>query len=285
MQIETAIYWITEREAIRKRREAGDVQPWTKDPILNSFRFCNVRREDDAVTRYIAANWRAPHADNPNLWFAMAVARFINWPATLHELGFPETWDRDHFKTVLTARMQRGEKAFGPAYVIPNGGSSKPKVDYLADNILHRLWQAREHMSPRPGISLASYCARLMDFNGVGAFMAAQVIADLKYVGPLRLAPDWISFVISGPGSRRGLNRIMGRTVDSPWTESAWQTAFRRFEASIRPELERIGLADLHCQDLQNCLCEIDKFLRGRSGEGKPKRRFVPTKAAQEKIE
>jgi hypothetical protein len=29
-------------------------------------------------------------------------------------------------------------------------------------------------------------------------------------------------------------------------------------------------------QDLQNCLCEMDKFERVRLGEGKPKRRFVP---------
>jgi len=58
------------------------------------------------------------------------------------------------------------------------------------------------------------------------------------------------------------------------WTETG-RRQFRRFEEAIRPELERIGLGDLHCQDLQNCLCELDKFLRGKLGEGKPKRQFV----------
>jgi len=89
MNIEPAVYWITEREAIRKRRAAGQPAPWTSDPILNSFRFCNVRREDDAVTRHIAQRWREPRADDPHLWFAMAVARFINLPDTLDELGYP----------------------------------------------------------------------------------------------------------------------------------------------------------------------------------------------------
>ena len=39
-------------------------------------------------------------------------------------------------------------------------------------------------------------------------------------------------------------------------------------------ELERIGLHGLRAQDLQNCLCEFDKWMRVRLGEGKPKRRF-----------
>jgi hypothetical protein len=275
MNIDPAVYWITEREAIRRRREAGEPAPWTNDPILRDYRFCNVRREHDAVTRHIAKTWREPHASDPQLWFAMAVARCINWPDTLDELEYPVPWDRDHFKKALSSRMQRGEQVFGAAYVIPNGGGRKPKIDYLADDILHRLWRAREHMSPQPGSTLAAYCARLMDFKGVGSFIAGQIVADLKYVEPLRSAPDWMSFAINGPGSNQGLNRIMGHPVDAAWTDSAWQTAFRRFQTLIRPELQRLGLGDLHCQDLQNCLCETDKHLRGTLGEGKPKRRFA----------
>jgi hypothetical protein len=185
MEIETAIYWISERENIRKRRAAGEPSPWTEDAILRDFRFCNVRREDDAVTRAIATLWRQPYSCDPNLWFAMVVARFINWPETLDELGYPSSWDPVHFKRALSSRMQRGSTVFGPAYVIPNGGSRKPKVDYLADNILNRLWRARDYMAPGPTETLASYCARLMDFGGIGGFMAAQVVADLKYVDPL----------------------------------------------------------------------------------------------------
>jgi hypothetical protein len=171
--------------------------------------------------------------------------------------------------------MVRGETTFGPAYVIPNGGSTKAKIDYIADDVLRPLWMAREHLTPRKRNTLAVISDRLTQFKGIGGFMAGQIIADLKYVEPLRSAPDWMSFVASGPGSRQGLNRITGRPVHAPWTESAWQAAFRRFEAAIRPELQLVGLGDLHFQDLQNCLCEIDKHLRAKLGEGKPKRRFA----------
>jgi hypothetical protein len=36
---------ITEREAIRKRKEAGQPRPWTKYPILHEWSFTKIRRE------------------------------------------------------------------------------------------------------------------------------------------------------------------------------------------------------------------------------------------------
>jgi hypothetical protein len=274
MNIEPALYWITERESVRRKREAGLPPPWTVDPILRDYSFCNVRREHDRVTMHIARTQREPNVGDPLLWFGMMVVRLFNWPETLDELGYAVPFDRDRIKRVVTARMQHGEQVFGPAYVIPNGGSSKAKVEYIADDVLHPLWKAREHLTPREGNRLVVISDRLTQFQGIGGFLAAQALADAKYGGVLRSAPDWMTFAVSGPGSRRGLNRIVGRPVDSPWTERAWQAAFARFEALIRPKLHRIGLGDLHAQDLQNCLCEIDKHLRGTLDEGRPKRKY-----------
>jgi alpha-glutamyl/putrescinyl thymine pyrophosphorylase clade 1 len=276
MNIEPAIYFVSERERIRRRREEGLPKPWTDDSIMQNERFCNVRREHDRVTKYIAEHWREPHADDPHLWVAMVVARLINYPETLDELGYLQPWDRDHFKRVLTARMQRGEQVFGSAYVIPNGGSTKAKIGYLADDTIQPMWEARDLIIPKRGTvrTLATINSRLTKFNGIGGFLSGQIVADLKYVEPLRSAPDWMTFAVSGPGSQRGLSRIMGRSVETSWTKAAWQSAFRRFEAAIRPELERIGMGDLHAQDLQNFLCETDKYLRTKLGEGKPKRHY-----------
>ena len=77
LQITQLLYFIGERESIRIRRANGE-PPWTDDQIFRENRFCNVRREDDRVTRWIAENRRTPHADDPDLWFAMAIARFVN---------------------------------------------------------------------------------------------------------------------------------------------------------------------------------------------------------------
>jgi hypothetical protein len=45
------VYFVGERETIRLRRESGQPRPWTDDPILAAWSFCNVRREDDRVSR------------------------------------------------------------------------------------------------------------------------------------------------------------------------------------------------------------------------------------------
>ena len=38
----TLLYWISERESIRKKKKSGEPKPWTKDPILRDYKFCHV---------------------------------------------------------------------------------------------------------------------------------------------------------------------------------------------------------------------------------------------------
>src|SRR5215204_5436773 len=78
-----------ERYAIYLKRQAGMPPPWTEDPILRDYRFTSVYREDDRVTAWIREQWRNPHNDDPDLWFAMCVARLFNQPVTLAAIGYP----------------------------------------------------------------------------------------------------------------------------------------------------------------------------------------------------
>jgi alpha-glutamyl/putrescinyl thymine pyrophosphorylase clade 1 len=280
MKIKQLLDFILEREAIRCRRAAGEPQPWTNNPILSTWSFTNVRREDDRVTRWVATNWREPHRDCPDMWFAMIIAVFINWPDTLAELGYPVPWNREHFLAVMAARAARGAKLYGPAYMIHADNKNKGRctAEYQAADVFNPLWRDREWLRPVRGETLTRYCARLSERHGFGGgFMTGQVIAYLKYVQPLREASDWMTFAVSGPGSRAGLNRVFGRRVDEYWSETAWRSAFNQLREAISPDLTRIGLGDLHAQDLQNCLCEFDKYERVHLVEGKPRRRFHPS--------
>lgn len=84
-------YWMTERHKIYTKRSRGvPREQWTSDPILMEYRFCNVFRELDRVTIWVRKSWRDKYSRHPNLWFAMCVARQINWPDTLAEAGFPD---------------------------------------------------------------------------------------------------------------------------------------------------------------------------------------------------
>jgi alpha-glutamyl/putrescinyl thymine pyrophosphorylase clade 1 len=214
MRTKALFDFIRERYAIHERREAGLPKPWTQDPILQNYRFCNVYREDDTVTQWIKQNWRDPNTNDPDVWFAMTVARFVNWPDTLTEIGYPAPWTDamcQKFINVLSTRKEEGKKVFTGAYVIHAGKGSK--IGHLAYDIFTAMWERRDFILDGAK-SCALFNSRLMQFNGVGSFMAGQITCDTKYTRLLDTAQDWWDFATPGPGSRRGLARVFDKPVD-----------------------------------------------------------------------
>lgn len=257
--------FIRERESIRIKKEAGEPWPWTRDTVLLSYRFCNIRRNDDRETRYIHQNWLTPNEGHPDLWFAMVVARIVNWWPSLEAVGLPLPWKPTVFTNAMDRRKDFGLKVFTGAYMIhADAHAEGTKAQYLAERVLTPMWKARETTRPREGDTLDAFHKRLMTFRDMGSFMAGQVVADIKYdtQGPLADAPDWQTWATSGPGSMRGLNRVMNADIKRPWTEAEWRYTFSVLYEEMQPYLD--GL-DLTGQDLQNCLCEYDKYCRGSS--------------------
>lgn len=265
--------FIKEREATRLRKERGNVRPWTKDPIISVYRFCNVHREDDAVTRWIAANWRDLNVGVEDLWFAMVIARLLNLPASMEAVGFPIPWKPERFRKILHQRKAAGLNNFNAAYIVSTNGNAMDKVDYLVERVLTPLWLARKQLRPLKGMTLDEWHTQLMKFDGLGSFMAAQIVADMKYAPPLQDAADWHEWAASGPGSRRGLNRALERPVEAPWPGKTWLVALGTLHMAVQARLPNL---ELHAQDLQNCLCEFDKYERVRLGEGRPKQIYQP---------
>jgi hypothetical protein len=272
MQIDRLRYFLSERVSIQRKKDAGEPWPWTTDEILRDGIFCHIERERDRTTRWIIENWREPHADDPHLIVALAIARLINRPATLAEIGFPLPWS-DEIGDRLIARYKRGEPCFyqqayktvAVAQAYGGGGMAHS----FAKVVFPALWAARDSLRPQPGDTCQAVCDRLTALPGWGLFLAGQVIADLKYVEPLKSAPDWTTFGVSGDGSRRGLNRILGRPVNAAWREDAWYREACKLRELIAPDLDALGLGGLHMQDLNNLACEYDKFERW-SAEGVP---------------
>jgi alpha-glutamyl/putrescinyl thymine pyrophosphorylase clade 1 len=259
-------YWINERESIRTLKELGAAK-LTNDGILASYRFCNVRREDDKVTRWIAKFWRNPNAEDGWLPHAMIVARFINWPETLEAIGYPEPWPVRKNQIREQLHAIKG-KVFTGAYIVSTNGVKMNKIDYVCQTFDRT---ARATLQPKYSQSLKSYHAQLMTFNGLGSFMAAQVIADLKYAPVLRHSPDWNSWAAPGPGSLRGLNRVRGFDLKRHWRADEFSNELLLLRIQLGLEVKNAGYLLRDLQNLQNCLCEFDKYERVRNGEGKPR--------------
>ena len=283
MRVKDLFLFMHERHRIYQRRATGQRKPWTQDKILQQYRFCNVYRELDTVTQWIAKNWRLPHRADPNLWFAMCVARLVNWPPTLERMGWPVPWATKHFIKTMHTQPGYTQKVWSGAYIVSTNGNEMEKADYIANRVLTPLWDDRkkiwaginnETLGAVPPPTLADVHRTLTRYTGLGSFLAAQVIADLKYVAPLRSAIDWYTWAASGPGSRRGLSRVCGVAVNVPWNEETWLITLQKLHRGIMPLLKSDDMPRLHAQDLQNCLCEFDKYERARLGEGRPRSKY-----------
>lgn len=269
MRVEELSKFVIERHNIYLRRLEGKPKPWTQDPILQKYRFCNVYRELDAVTQWIARNWRNPNKRDPYIWFAMTVARFINLPDTLNELGYPVPWNRKRFLQLLDNRSTLGLSVYNGAYMVRSDPGSK--AIYLA-NLFDNLWNRKDNLTEVfKDSDLINIHFYLTQQRGIGSFMAGQIIADIKYVLPYLDAGDWASFACMGPGSARGLARVLNYPVDYKWKEQEWFTHHTKLCIELNTILPNVKMKRMHAQDVRKCLCEFDKYERARLGEGRPK--------------
>lgn len=262
-------HWINERYAIKLRRDQGLPAPWTGDPIMASVRFCNVHREDDKVTQWLAVNWR-PHFNE--VW-QILLARVINNVPTLEAL-LPHLGGLGAVHQALRARRAAGHTIFGNAYTVSTNGRSMDKVDYI---IGHVVQPAKDRWPAEwpSGSTLEGACIQLCTLNGVSTFMAGQIIADLKNTQghPLLAAPDWFTWAAPGPGSLRGLEAYFGRPV----RPSGFTAALAQCYAEVNPLIADY-VPPIHMQDFQNCLCEFSKYVRVKEG-GHARNRYTPPAA------
>lgn len=273
-------YWITEREAIRLAKEVGQPKPWTQNEHLQSNRWCSVYRMHDRVSQYLLRSW---YADDMLISTAQiaanaAMARLINWPDSLEELRamrLNQRHDPDAAHAVLSARARRGDKVFTGAYKV-SGIRGEDKVTTVIGQV-ERVFHG--HARLIDASSMARTHARLQEIPAIGSFMAGQIVADLRYVYPGNWA-DRHTWAPLGPGSERGIAWLRGwngRDDPPKLTQGEFLVAIRQLRTAldavpaVRWVLERVG-AEMH--DVQNILCESDKFARLTTGTGQAKNRY-----------
>jgi hypothetical protein len=174
------------------------------------------------------------------------------------------------------------DHVFTGAFNISNSGSTRPKIDRVCDDYIQPVWIQRKNLANKllNCKTLADAQTILQKLPGLGGsgFMAAQVVCDLKYTYVLETAKDWWTWCSPGPGSKRGMNRLHNREIDAAFSKEQWvkeiaelqKIVSKKFNLQIcRKEMERF-----HAQDLQNCLCESDKYNRVLFGTGQSKRKY-----------
>lgn len=262
------------------KQEGVTLQPGhaTYDPIIAKYRFCNVYRKLDRVTIWLDENWYTGWEDERDLWFMAVVARLINEPGALAALGSVLPWKPTAFAAKLLQRQQDGEKIRNTAYIVSTNGRAMPFVPYIVQHVLEPIWKAPRHTTrPQAGTTLAQYAQTMEKHMGLGSFLVGQVIADLKYYDEhLINAEDVTTFVVPGPGSKRGMNRLLGLPFDQPMPTGTFMHGMSLANKLANDVTFDNDWPHLDAQDVQNCLCEFDKWERAFNGDGKPKQLYKP---------
>ena len=276
---EALLYFVKERENIRLRRSYGCETPYTKDPVLSKYKFTNVRRHDDRVSQWFIEYLMAPHADAPDLWFTLLLARLINWPPTIHDMllrgvlpCYPDNFNAKLFQEVLSERQIEGLKCYTGVYMTyptrKNPGATKAKLlcDYIISDVIARADIIRT--SVRQGL-ISGVVEELSQCYGISSFMAGQVAADLTYSDKqLGRALDLYTYAPLGPGSQRGLNYLHKLAIHHAWKQVDFNVELMRIRALIS---NKHGLHSLTLHDVKNVMCEFSKYCRAILGEGNPK--------------
>lgn len=268
--------WIEERELIRLKRREGQEKPWSDDKVFQTTYFCNVKRNDDPGTQVVLDMLR-PHPTHPLCYLNAIMYRCINRREVVPEIPFIETWDRVNVLADLQEIRVEFDTFWGSAYIFSTAGQKMDKLEYLVNVVLTDAYRHMERFSGTMPNLCWAWGDGLQRIHGISSFMAGQVVADLKNTPghPLWASDDHAFFVVPGPGSLRGLSWVMYGSATRPThirSEKAW---FNEAFPIVRDWVWRnTSVQNLDAQDIQNCLCEFDKYMRVSTGAGASKRSY-----------
>lgn len=262
--------WVAERENIRRRRAAGLPEPWTEDPTLAAYHFCNIRRADDAGTRWYLGHAAAAALAGANadwlwrdlLWRTMLyrIVNSVDYFQQVFPHGLPGILHWRMNRHELEERIWLGPVPSSPAYLIlarPEKTARKAKLISALGQNSRILGHTALELRAAPDLAAAHKL--LQDFSGVGPFIAMQIYRDLILTG--QVAWDDDSFCYLGPGTRSGLAEIFG--------PGGYRTHYA-FLISLRDTQEEYyGDERLSLGDVEHVVCEYRKWLGFRAGRGK----------------
>ncbi|KDR74070.1 hypothetical protein GALMADRAFT_124287 [Galerina marginata CBS 339.88] len=267
-----------ERKAIDDRRRAGEPAPWTNDKILKDYFFCNTFRVLDKGCQYLIQEVIEKGSQDPvEVVFRVVLfnlfTRIETWELLDEKLG-PLTWasyDREKYRRVLSAAVTRGMTLYTRAFIkpAPHFGFDQNYANHLC--FLESFMELQLTSRLLNATSMADVYEFLISFPSMGPFSTFQLMLCLSYTPVLNFHHD--DFVISGPGSISGLNKLFGKSMQQGRNQvEGIDTEVMRYLAKSqdyhfkRLSLNFSGLGPkrlpMSLADIEHTLCEVDKYCR-----------------------
>lgn len=234
-------WYARERHLIWHRRTAGRTEPWTADPVMSKFRITNVFRELDKTTAWYRKHVREVYDGRPEVLLATVLFRWFNTIRS-GETMFAQRdllTGENAFETYLRTRdvrvleeplREQGAPWVTGSYMIrsPEGVDKLTGIlDYFSRfsrqsaEFVYPSNEGRGHCTSKIEwrevadimldrvTTLQSAWWWVKQYEGLGPFLAYEIVTDLRHTKLLNRAPDVMTWANPGPGALRGAGLIL----------------------------------------------------------------------------
>lgn len=278
--------------------------PWINDSVLREYRFTNVRREHDRETRWLIKNITS----NPDLSYSdkilnVILFRLFNKHETSELIQQPIRFkdlqkNPNQYKYVLDSAKDSGQFLYTGAFFTTgmrqgvqatlteagfpadfSGNDLVLFVNYInQDGIVDNIGKAKD----QKGVFNA-----LCKYKGLGSFLSYQIFVDLTYIDEFPFSEN--EFTVAGPGCKKGLDMLFkdrnGMTHEEClfWVRDHIEEEFKhRLGKSLDPQRLFADLPEydrcLNVMSLENCFCELSKYIRAITNTGRPRKKYKQNK-------
>lgn len=293
--------WILDRYAVHIRKDVQKLPaPWTDNPIIQEYRFTNVRREHDKETRWVIENVCSAQMTEANKWMNIILFRMINKSETCKNF-MPIDFDNVNWQRIVEYTM-----SLDPEYSVFTSAFYTSGLKRISAQKCGHLTAFKDKdQGVPPLISVIQYCQQLYEegelvydlchcdnahkifdtlakVDGIGYFLAYQMLIDWTYCPEALVSEN--EFVVAGPGAQSGLDYVFanrdGMTYEESlfWLRDNWQTICDWLQLPWNPDeiFTDLDPEDRHMNvmSLQNCHCEISKYIRAVNGTGRPRNKY-----------
>jgi hypothetical protein len=181
----------------------------------------------------------------PSTWYALRT-RLGRYPVTTDF-----TRDSDVMLGFLNTYRNLGNRVFSGAYIIiPEPGTTNDKIEGAVRLTQRFIVEKAEAFLD--ATTQDERFAVLLSTPGLGKFLSMQILTDWGYLQPEE--PD-LSFIVAGPGARRGATLLDSAKKPEDVIHDI------AFDWIDHPSVSLVGRA-LTPMDVQNTFCEFSKYAR-----------------------
>ena len=284
-------YFAYERQNIFIKKLNGEEPPWTEDPILQEYKFCNSYRVNDRVSQFLLKNviYNNKEYSKEDMLFRIILFKIFNkedtWLLLLNEFGdiTLKDFDMNKYSKVLETAKENGISIYNDAYI--SCANKAFNYDRKHDNhlaLLNKMFKVDNIQNKILNCKKMEEAFNILkDYPLIGNFMAYQLVTDINYSDIV----DWKEneFTVAGPGSLRGIKKCFidkGNMSNEDIIKYMYNHQDEEFKR-LKLDFKKIGNRELQLIDCQNIFCELDKYLRQaipelKSNRTKIKKKYSP---------